>query len=336
MKQSIIPLNTHLLTDQFGRQLNYLRIAVTDRCNFRCTYCMPPEGVPFIAHENIMHYEEILRIVRLLIPHGLQKIRITGGEPLVRKGVVPFLKKLKEIAPHLSLHLTTNGMLLTEYFKQLEEIDLNGINLSLDTLNAKKFLRITRRNEFKKVWQGLELVMRSSIPLKLNMVVQRNVNDDEIIPMAELARDHLIEVRFIEQMPFDGLSRMVTQPFKAGEILALLHKAFPYMARIDGSGRTAERFRVPGFKGSLGIIAGYSRIFCATCNRLRLTANGNLKTCLYDKGRINLRDMMRSGYSDHQILQAIATAIAARYRDGFEAEENSFMGKKHSMAQIGG
>ena len=336
MEQPISTRKTSILTDPFDRRLNYLRIAVTDRCNFRCTYCMPPQGLPDISHENIMRYEEILRVVRLLIPHGLKKIRITGGEPLVRKGLLPFLEELKKSGPHLSLHLTTNGALLADCFDQLQAIGLNGINLSLDTLDAQKFFQITRRDEFEKVWQGLELVLQSSIPLKLNMVVQRGVNEDEIVAMAELARRHAVEVRFIEQMPFNGHSGVVRRPVKAREILALLQQAFPEMYYLSANSLTAERFGVPGFEGTLGIIAGYSRTFCADCNRLRLTADGTLKTCLYDKGRVNLKDLMRAGYSDQQILSVIAGAVANRFRDGFAAEKENVSTHKHSMAQIGG
>lgn len=324
------------LTDHFGRTLNYLRIAVTDRCNLRCTYCMPAEGVPFLEHEKIMRFEEILHVVRLLLASGLKKVRITGGEPLVRKGVVSFLKELRRLSPQLKIHLTTNGLLLADHLSELEALHLNGINLSLDTLNPVKFEKITRRDGFTKVWDGLQQVLKSPIPLKLNMVVQRGLNEDEIVPMAELARNHAIEVRFIEQMPFDGLSQRVENPLTGHEILEILQHAFHFLQYEESLNSTAQLFSVPGFKGKLGIIAGYSRTFCSTCNRLRLTSTGLLKTCLYDVGRVNLRDLIRSGADDEEILAAIRQAVANRHRDGFEAEDENLLKNKQSMAQIGG
>ncbi len=323
-------------TDPFDRTLNYLRIAVTDRCNLRCTYCMPAEGVPFLEHKQIMRFEEILRVVRLLLASGLKKVRITGGEPLVRKGVISFLQELRQLSPQLKIHLTTNGMLLADHLPDLETLHLNGINLSLDTLNPVKFEKITRRDGFHKVWQGLRQALESQIPLKLNMVVQRGLNEDEIVPMAKLARDHSIEVRFIEQMPFDGLSRRVENPLTGREILEILQQAFHSLQFEDSFNSTAQLFTVPGFKGKLGIIAGYSRTFCASCNRLRLTSTGLLKTCLYDVGRLNLCDLIRAGASDRELLAAIRQAISNRHRDGFEAENENLLKSKLSMAQIGG
>ncbi len=326
---------TSTLIDPFGRKLNYLRIAVTDRCNLRCTYCMPAEGVPFIPHQEIMRFEEMERVVGVLLAVGLQKVRITGGEPLVRKGLIDFLRRLRRRSSQLKLHLTTNGLLLKDYINDLQAIGLDGINLSLDTLSPEKFQTITRRNGFFDVWEGLQKVIESGILLKINVVVQRGVNDDEIVALAELARTFPLEVRFIEQMPFDGLSQRVENPISAMEILEILKQHFPdleemYRDQIS----TARRFKIPEFKGVVGIIAGYSRTFCQTCNRLRLTSTGVLKTCLYDQGKIDLKELIRAGVNDMELLQRIREAVALRAKDGFEEEAS--VQSKLSMAQIGG
>ncbi|WP_457565663.1 GTP 3',8-cyclase MoaA [Caldithrix abyssi] len=325
-----------VLTDPYGRILNYLRIALTDRCNLRCTYCMPAEGVPFIEHEQIMRFEEILRLVQIMLPHGLRKIRVTGGEPLVRRGTISFLQKLRQVGPELQIHLTTNGVLLENYFKELIEISISGVNLSLDTLNPQKFKKITRHDSFVKVWRALQQVLDSNIPLKLNMVVQRGLNEDEIIPMADLTRHHNLEVRFIEQMPFDGLSRKIERPFTGEEILQTLRTAFGTLESTKKQNGTAQLYKIPGFRGTIGIISGYSRTFCSDCNRLRLTSTGVLKTCLYDRGSVNLKDLMRAGYDDARLLKAIERAVRERHKDGFEAEKESFDVQKLSMSQIGG
>ncbi len=332
--------NFHLkyppLIDPFGRQLTYLRIAVTDRCNLRCTYCMPEEGVPFIPHERIIRFEELYRIVAIMSGSGISKIRITGGEPFVRKGLMDFFERIAALDGLRQIHLTTNGVLIHQYIGKLKRLGVSGINLSMDTLNTEKFKTITRREGWEQVWKSFRLVMEYGIPLKINSVIQRGINDDEIEGLARLAEEHPIQVRFIEQMPFNGLIREFRKPFTALEIKERLENVFGELYPENNPGSTAQLFSIPGFAGKIGIIAGYSRTFCDSCNRLRITSTGILKTCLYDRGSIDLKTLVRNGADDAKLYEAIADAVAKRHRDGFEAEEMTMNILKQSMAQIGG
>lgn len=324
------------LVDPFGRRLNYLRLAVTDRCNLRCLYCMPEQGVPFVPHNQILSFEENIRLIGLFFRMGINKLRITGGEPFVRKGVMEFIEEIKEAFTGISLHVTTNGVLLAEYLDRILTQGLNGINLSLDTLQPERFRLITRRKGFETLIRSLNILIDSGIALKINSVIQRGMNEDEIVDLAELARDHPLQVRFIEQMPFNGGPFDSTHPLTAQEILNVLRQTYPDLREASGGESTARLYSVPGFRGSLGIIGGYSRLFCGSCNRLRITASGMLKTCLYDQGVLNLKELLRSGVGDDEICQAVRQAVAHRARDGFEAEARTSNQAKHSMAVIGG
>ena len=321
------------LTDRFGRTITYLRLAVTDRCNLRCTYCMPAKGVVSLNHAEILTFEEMARLVRLLVRFGVRKVRITGGEPFVRQGLVAFLGRLSAMADLDELHLTTNGVETADYIPQLEALGLAGINLSLDTLDAEKFKRITRRDRFAEVRRSLDALLRSTIPLKINTVVKFGLNDDEIFDIASLAREHPIHVRFIEEMPFNGDGRMAL-PATNHRIEKRLKALFPGIVPEAPKG-TAQLFIVPGFCGRIGIICGVERTFCHTCNRLRITADGTLKTCLYDRGVLDLRALLRRGATDQEIGAAIRQAVHGRPIDGHAAELTNHRGKT-SMVQIGG
>ncbi len=330
------PLYPPKLIDNFDRPITYLRLAVTDRCNLRCVYCMPPGGVHLLPREQVLSLEEMVRLVEILVELGISKVRITGGEPFVRRGLVPFLQELKRLPGLKSLHITTNGVQTAPFIPQLKKIGLNGLNLSLDTLHPERFARIARRARFEQVWTTFRRALEYDLPLKINCVVQRGLNEDEIPALASLARQYPIEVRFIEQMPFDGEKRPVRNPVRYEEIAAALRTSFPGLEEIPGNGATARLFQVPGFRGRLGIIGGYSRCFCATCNRLRLTAAGMLHTCLYDKNGVNLRQLLRAGASPEEIGEAVRRSVRARYQNGHQSETAQENQPAVSMASIGG
>ncbi len=324
------------LIDNFGREMNYLRLAVTDRCNLRCVYCMPEKGIDWIPREAILTYEEMHRLVRLFVELGVTKVRLTGGEPFLRKNLVEFLARIRQLPGLRHIHVTTNGVLTAPHVPRLKEIGITSINLSLDTLRPERFFRIARRNEFGAVMETFHRILEYGIPLKLNMVVYEGLNEDEIVPIARLAEKYPVEVRFIEQMPFNGNGGFRRIRFSWKTILETLKTAFPGMEPLAPGHSTAAVYRVAGFRGRLGIIGGYSRVFCETCSRIRVTPRGVMKTCLYDNGVLDLKRLMRAGASDRVIQQAIRETILHRAANGFEAEKRAPRIHSDSMATIGG
>ncbi len=328
-----------MLFDNHGRKINYLRLAVTDRCNLRCFYCMPEKGIDFVQRSDLLSYEEMLRLVGLMASMGINKVRITGGEPFVRKDLMEFLEKLGQIEGITDVHLTTNGTLTHNLIPDLEKIGINSVNLSIDSLDETRFYEITRRKTFKKVMSTFNQLIGSGIRTKLNMVVMGGKNIDDIVEMIELTRDKDISVRFLEEMPFNGVGKRTDiEWWDQKKILGHIKVHYPDLVKLeDPPHSTSSNFRVPGYLGSLGIIASYSRLFCGTCNRIRLTPTGVLKTCLYDNGVFNVRDMIRQGATDDELKTAFLNALSHRAKDGFEAEKNraDFM-ISESMATIGG
>ncbi len=274
-----------LLYDNHRRPINYLRLAVTDRCNLRCFYCMPARGVAYAPGQELLTYDEMERLVRLLASLGITKVRITGGEPFVRRGLLPFLRRIKAIPGIQELHLTTNGVLTTPHVSALKTLGIASVNLSLDTLSRERFLRITRRDDFDQVMRCFHHLLDAAIPTKINTVVMEGQNTEDILPLAELTRTHPVSVRFIEEMPFNGAGRRLSGRWAHHKITETLRTRYPTMERVpDTPHSTAYHFRLPDGRGTVGVIAAYSRTFCGTCNRIRLTATGTLKTCLYDQG----------------------------------------------------
>lgn len=322
------------LVDNHNRIVDYLRISVTDRCNLRCSYCMPPEGVPYIPHDNILSFEEIIRLSKIFTGLGVNKIRFTGGEPFVRKEFAEFLMNFRESIPDVSLHLTTNGVVTYNHLDSLIKSKVDGINLSLDTLVKEKFEKLTLRNTFDEVIKSLDLLIESKIPLKINTVVLQDLNVDEIIDIANIARDNDVEIRFIEQMEFNG-NDLDYDVCDAENIFNILVDHFGSLVPVNKASSTASCYQIPGFKGTVGIIAGHSRTFCDTCSRIRITSTGMLKTCLYDNGVLSLRDLIQSGAGDTEIINSINAAVSNRFKDGFEAEAFN-KDQKKSMASIGG
>lgn len=326
--------------DNHGRKINYVRLAVTDRCNLRCFYCMPDEGIKYVPRKALLTYEEMLRILSELSTLGINKVRITGGEPFLRKDMLAFLQAIQEIPGIDTLNITTNGTLTHKIVPELKKIGIKTVNLSLDTLDPQRFFEITRRDEFTKVMDTFYQLIEHRINTKINAVVMEGKNTEDIIPMALLAKDHPVSVRFIEEMPFNGEgSHYPVLVWNHKMILAKLQEHFPAIEKIpDAPNSTSYNYQVPGFKGTIGIIAAYSRTFCGTCNRLRITPQGMLKTCLYDDGVFNIRDLMRAGASNEQLKTAFLEAIGDRAKNGFEAEKRRKFNAPvtESMSTIGG
>ncbi|RYU95613.1 GTP 3',8-cyclase MoaA [Emticicia agri] len=329
-----------MLIDNHGRPINYLRLAVTDRCNLRCFYCMPEEGIQYLPKPHLLSYEEMIRLVTILAEMGISKVRITGGEPFLRRDIMPFLWKLSEIEGINKINITTNGVLTAPLVPELKKLGVNSVNLSLDSLDRQRFYEITRRDEFPKVWETLETLLAHDIPVKINTVVMSGKNDEDILSMVELARDQNVSVRFIEEMPFNGAGLRPDQIqnfWSYGRIMDLIRSAYPEIYRLqDEPNSTSYNYQIPNFKGSIGVIAAFSRTFCGTCNRLRVTPTGVFKTCLYDDGVFNIRDMMRQKLSDDEIKLLISEALQSRALDGFEAERNRKNLVSESMTTIGG
>lgn len=327
--------NINRLVDPFGRELNYLRLAVTNRCNLRCLYCMPAEGIPLLPRKSILQFEEMERLIKIFISQGVNKLRITGGEPFVRKGLLEFLKKVNGFEELKSINITTNAVFIGDIISELEGLKIGSLNISLDSLQKDKFLRITRRDDFETVIKNINKAIKSTIPIKLNMVALAGINDDEILSFACLAKANPIEVRFIEQMPFSG-GPDSESIISADQIINILQQEYPLLYEKSLPNSTARVFHSPDFNGTLGVIAGYSRTFCSSCTRLRITPQGMLKTCLYDRGAVNLKEMLRSGKTNLQIKEAIVDAVQKRAKDGFESQERYDRSSNLSMAQIGG
>lgn len=324
-----------MLIDNHGRAINYLRLAVTDRCNLRCFYCMPEHGLDWLARAELMTYEEMLRLVTLLSGAGVTKVRITGGEPFARKGIIDFMQAVADVPDLKELTLTTNGVLARGYVATLRDMGVRTVNLSLDTLDRGRFHAITRRDELPEVLATMYALLDAGIAVKLNAVVMSGKNTDDILPLAELTKHLPIAVRYIEEMPFNGTGTAHTGlEWDQMRILETLRGAYGEMERAeDGRYSTSVNYKIANHAGTIGIIAAYTRSFCGTCNRLRITPTGMLKTCLYDGGVLQVKDLMRAGATDDELLAAITAAIGKRAANGHEAEQQAVHA---SMATIGG
>lgn len=327
------------LIDTYGRVMDYLRLSVTDRCNLRCNYCMPCEGIQFSERKSLLSYEEMLRLSGIFKKLGVKKIRITGGEPFVRKDLPFLLRSLRNDIGIEGIHLTTNGTFNEIQFKILKEIQIDSVNLSLDTLDRENFRRITRRDQFEKVWATFEKLISNNIETKINVVVQRGMNDHEIFPFVQLTEKYPVSVRFIETMPFNGSDENVEDRFmNYKEIVNLVLHEFTDAVKLNNlSPSSAINYDIPGFAGNFAVIPAYSRSLCGQCNRIRLTATGDFKTCLYADPQLNLRDLLREGKSDIKIVQMIQDTVKKKHLNGFEAQsarENQSI--TESMVSIGG
>ena len=296
------------LYDGIGRHIHYLRVAVTDRCNFRCKYCMPPGGVEWLEHDKILRYEELLRIIGAFAKLGVDKVRITGGEPLVRKGLLPFLQKVACIPGIKEVGLTTNGSLLKEYAPLLKQAGVGRINVSLDTLQRERFIKLTGQDKLAQVLAGIQKAQEVGLtPVKINMVVMKGVNSDEIVDMAKLAINNPYQVRFIEYMPFrPGEDYLFTADEMKQQLVAA---GFTQLIPQMGGSNPAKIYNMPEAQGSIGFITPVSQHFCSSCNRIRLTPDGYLKPCLLSNEEYSLREQLRSGISDDDLLEKIKNVV---------------------------
>ncbi|GAB4281026.1 MAG: GTP 3',8-cyclase MoaA [Deferrisomatales bacterium] len=329
-------MNAPRLQDRYHRLINYLRVSVTDRCNLRCAYCMPEHGVEPLRHDQILSYEEILRVARIAVAMGIRKIRVTGGEPLVRRGIVEFVARLAALPSLDDLCLTTNGILLAEAAPELKRAGLRRVNVSLDTLREERFQEITRRTGLARVLQGLEEARRVGLsPVKVNVVAMRGLNGDEVLDFARFAREFDYEVRFIEFMPADSEHWDEARVLTAREILDVVRTRYPLEPVPNGNpAGPCRSFRLPG-AGKIGVISPMSDHFCGTCNRLRLTAEGRLRSCLFSDRETDLRALLRASGEDEAVAQAIREAVAHKPQ-GHRLDQEQRHKCGLSMSRVGG
>ena len=322
-------------TDNYGRIINYLRISITDRCNLRCTYCMPPEGIPLMSHDDVLKYEEITRLAHLAYELGFTKFRITGGEPLVRKGVPNLVANISGFGEDIDLSLTTNGVLLVKYAEDLKSAGLHRINISLDTLDRNKFKRISRFDLFQGVMDGIKRVVEIGFyPIKINVVVVRSFNYDEILDFVEMTKDQPLWVRFIELMPFSRSEYSVEDFVSADEMKDQIETHY-HLTEINGTDDSAPSrdYLVEGHKGKIGFIAPLSKKFCGHCNRIRLTADGRLLPCLMSEIEIDIKTPMRKGASDDELKLIIQSAMQKKPKEHTLCTDEKV---KRAMSRVGG
>ena len=322
------------MKDTYDRTIDYLRISVTDRCNLRCRYCMP-EDLPFIPHDRILRYEEMIRIVEACVSEGITKIKVTGGEPLVRKGCTSFVRALKEIPGITSVTMTTNGVLLEENLPELKAAGVDALNVSLDSLKPERYAQITGKDVFPQVYRGIRGALDAGLRVKINCVPIHGVNSNEIRDFFALAQKQLIDVRFIEMMPIGNGKSF--EPMQMSDILEDLKAVYSDVKKVRktlGNG-PAVYYRGDGFSGNVGFIGAVHHKFCDSCNRIRLTSEGFLKLCLHHSSGTDLRSLIRGGADDAALQQAIAEAISRKpkehsFNEWVEDEDT------RNMSQIGG
>ena len=324
------------LTDKLGRAITDLRVSVTDCCNFRCVYCRSANHDNLMLHDELLEWDEYERLVRILVAMGIRKVRVTGGEPLVRLGIEDFIARLKALGVS-DLSMTTNGRLVAERCDKLVGAGLNRINVSLDSLQKEKFRRITRTEAFDQVMAGIEAAQASRLrPVKVNAVLVRGLNDDEVEAFAEFARERDLIVRFIEFMPLDADRAWTRESLvPAAEVLQRISDRWPLMPVTHDRSETARKFRFADNRGEIGLIAPVSRPFCGFCSRIRLTADGKLRTCLFSKDDHDLKSVLRSGASEREIGDAIRS-IVERKEKGHRINEPDFVPPSRTMVYIGG
>jgi cyclic pyranopterin phosphate synthase len=328
-----------VLIDTFGRVATDLRVSLTDRCNLRCAYCMPPEGLEWLPKDEQLTDDEVVRVVRVAVDLGVNEVRFTGGEPLLRRGLVDIVRRTAQLTPRPHLSLTTNGIGLARTAAALHEAGLDRVNVSLDTIDPEKFKTLARRDRLEDVLAGLEAAASAGLtPVKVNAVLMRGLNDDEAVPLLRWCVDHGYQLRFIEQMPLDaqhGWQR--TNMVTADEILGRLAEAFtltPLGAEARGSA-PAEEWYVDGGPGRVGVIGSVSRPFCGACDRVRLTADGQIRNCLFAREETDLRAALRSGCDDARIADMLKATLLAK-RAGHGIDDEGFLQPTRPMSAIGG
>ena len=332
--------NNRILIDAFGRAHTYLRISLIERCNLRCTYCMPEEGVTLSPKSSLMTYEEIYEIAKTFVEKGVTKIRLTGGEPLIRKDIPIILEKLSSLPVELSI--TTNAVIVDKFIDTLKNNGVKNINVSLDSLDKEKFKQITRRNNFEKVYNNILLLVNQGFKVKLNAVLIKGFNDNEIIDFINFTKDLPISVRFIEFMPFDGNKWDMKKMVSYKDLMRFVNASFSknQIERLkDAPNDTSKNFKIKGYKGSFAVISSVTNPFCDSCNRLRLTANGQLKNCLFSSSESDLLTTLRDGNSIEPVIEK-AVKAKLKVRGGMDTlqklQEPKLHSQNRSMTTIGG
>lgn len=334
-------MTSSLLKDGFNRVHTYLRISVTDRCNLRCAYCMPAEGIVYREKKELLTFEEIERVAAIMVRHGVTKIRLTGGEPMVRRGIEDLAKRLSRLKGLKTLAMTTNATLLSDKAETLKNSGIKALNISLDTLRKERFLEVTRRDQFDQVWNGIQSALKQNFDeLKLNVVIMAGFNDDEILDFVDFAFQNRINVRFIEFMPFKDNEWKIDKVVTYKEMTERIETQYKLTALSADPSAVGKDFVLSDKNGNRGsgtvsFITSMSDSFCSTCNRLRLTADGSVKSCLFYPAEINLRDRMRDGATDIEIEEMIGYSLSLKPEAHAPAEELS-QSDNRTMIEIGG
>jgi molybdenum cofactor biosynthesis protein A len=326
------------ITDAFGRVHEYLRISLTDRCNLRCTYCMPAEGIVLRDKSEFMTSEEIIEIASTFVKMGVKKIRLTGGEPLIKKDIVNILTQLSQLP--IELTLTTNAVLVDKHIDTFKNVGMKSLNVSLDSLKAERMNAISRREYFARIIANIDLLIESEIDVKLNVVLMKGVNDDEILDFIEYTKFNKVDVRFIEFMPFSGNEWDRSKMVSLQEILDVANEQFPSIQKLEEKPNfTSRNYRVDGYVGTFGVISTVSNPFCDSCNRIRLTADGKVKNCLFSAEESDLLTQLRKGDDIRPVIRAAVASKKEKLAgmDSFETEQGKeIFSKNRSMISIGG
>lgn len=327
-----------MLIDNHNRVINYLRLAITDRCNLRCNYCMPAQGINFAKRSDLFTMEELCQLSSIMVSQGIDKIRLTGGEPFVRKDIMILFRHLASLEGLKEISVTTNATLIGPYIDELEVLGIKDVNLSMDAITKDTFERITRRKQFDVVYENMLRLIEKDFNLRVNCIVLEGQNEKEILPMLELTKYHKLSVRFLEEMPFNGGSKEFSKikwDYKA--IYEHISNHFKGIEKLESpTTSTSVNYKIPGYAGSFGIIPSFSRTFCGSCNRLRISATGDVITCLYGKPRMNIRELLRQEKGSSKIMAEIERAIGSRSKTGFEEQQRYEDVFKNSMTSIGG
>ncbi len=327
-----------MLIDNHNRTINYLRLAVTDRCNLRCNYCMPSEGIDFARNDKLLTIDELCQVAEILVDQGIDKIRITGGEPFVRKDLMVLLRHLTTLKELKDISVTTNATLIGRHIDQLKLLGIKNINVSLDAINRETFERITRRNHYDTVHNNLIRLISEGFNVRINFIVLDGQNEQDILPILDLMKHYPVSVRFLEEMPFNGGSKTfqkIKWDYKA--ILAHIVNAYPKYRKLESPATsTSINYQIEGHTSTFGLIPSFSRTFCGSCNRLRITATGDVITCLYGKPKVNLRDIIRGENAEENSKAKILEAVGSRAKTGFDAQKENKKVFDSSMTSIGG
>ncbi|WP_417443605.1 GTP 3',8-cyclase MoaA [Joostella sp.] len=327
-----------MLIDNHNRVINYLRLAVTDRCNLRCNYCMPEEGINFAKRDNLFTMDELCSLSSIMVSQGINKIRLTGGEPFVRKDIMVLFRHLASLKGLEDISVTTNATLIGPYIDELKSLGIKNINVSLDAINKEAFERITRRNQYDTVYENLIKLISEGFNVRVNCIALEGQNIEEILPLVELTKYYNVSIRFLEEMPFNGGSKSfntITWDYK--KIYNYISEHYFNIEKlVSESTSTSINYKIKGHKGSFGLIPSFSRTFCGSCNRLRISATGDVITCLYGKPRMNIREILRSDNSEAKINEHILAAIGSRSKTGFEEQQKYDGVFNNSMTSIGG